>query len=178
MGFKCQKQTPPNPPQQDSPVPHIPHKKALRQLTPGPSGTDEPSQYDELRIPGRSQSPKSQLPTHEDGSTCEPEPEVAPKQSKEDPLCNIPISFFSCYQHSLTTPSKHIQLVPLPLPPSSSLTIRPSLPPSTPTPVPSPEIPLISPKSPTAYSPHSHNEVLEEFTHLGLTLMIPQEIIH
>ncbi|MBW0565373.1 hypothetical protein O181_105088 [Austropuccinia psidii MF-1] len=37
----------------------------------------EPSQYNEPPIPGPSQSPKSQVPSHEDALTCEPEPEVA-----------------------------------------------------------------------------------------------------
>ncbi|MBW0569945.1 hypothetical protein O181_109660, partial [Austropuccinia psidii MF-1] len=39
MGFKCQKQNPPNPPRQDSPVPSLPRKQTPRQPTPGPSGT-------------------------------------------------------------------------------------------------------------------------------------------
>ncbi|MBW0586746.1 hypothetical protein O181_126461, partial [Austropuccinia psidii MF-1] len=39
MGFKCQKQSPPNPPRQDSPVPSLPLEQTLRQPTPGPSGT-------------------------------------------------------------------------------------------------------------------------------------------
>ncbi|MBW0478773.1 hypothetical protein O181_018488 [Austropuccinia psidii MF-1] len=51
-------------------------------------------------------------------------------------------------------------------------------PPSTPTPVPSQEIPPISPENPTSYSPHSHNEALQEFTKLRPTLMIPQAIIY
>ncbi|MBW0486251.1 hypothetical protein O181_025966 [Austropuccinia psidii MF-1] len=32
-------QNTPDPPQQDSPVPHMPYKKTQRQTTPGPSGT-------------------------------------------------------------------------------------------------------------------------------------------
>ncbi|MBW0529480.1 hypothetical protein O181_069195 [Austropuccinia psidii MF-1] len=44
-------------------------------------------------------------------------------------------------------------------------------PPSTPTPVPSPE-------NPTSYSPHSHNEAWQEFTDLRPTLMIPQAIVY
>ncbi|MBW0555873.1 hypothetical protein O181_095588, partial [Austropuccinia psidii MF-1] len=39
MGFKCQKQNPPNPPQQDSHVPSFPCKQAPQQPTPGLSGT-------------------------------------------------------------------------------------------------------------------------------------------
>ncbi|MBW0584015.1 hypothetical protein O181_123730 [Austropuccinia psidii MF-1] len=40
-------------------------------------------------------------------------------------------------------------------------------------PPPSPEIPPVAPKIPTASSPHSHNESWQEFTNLQLTLMIP-----
>ncbi|MBW0524236.1 hypothetical protein O181_063951 [Austropuccinia psidii MF-1] len=39
MVFKCQKKNPPNLPQQDSPIPHMPGKQTLQQHTPGPSGT-------------------------------------------------------------------------------------------------------------------------------------------
>ncbi|MBW0542755.1 hypothetical protein O181_082470 [Austropuccinia psidii MF-1] len=39
MGFKCQKQKQPNPLQQDSPVPSLPHKQTPRKPTPGSSGT-------------------------------------------------------------------------------------------------------------------------------------------
>ncbi|MBW0460903.1 hypothetical protein O181_000618 [Austropuccinia psidii MF-1] len=80
-------QNPPNPPQQDSPVPCIPHKQTLRQPTPDLSGTQwsegvfrEPSQHDEPPIPGPSQPSKP----HEDASAHGPEPEVAPTQSMEE----------------------------------------------------------------------------------------------
>ncbi|MBW0549958.1 hypothetical protein O181_089673, partial [Austropuccinia psidii MF-1] len=63
MGFKRQKQNPPNPPRQDSPVP-------------------KPSQTKEPPIPGP--SPLSQ--PSEDDTTREPEPEVAPRQSTEEPF--------------------------------------------------------------------------------------------
>ncbi|MBW0487094.1 hypothetical protein O181_026809 [Austropuccinia psidii MF-1] len=113
MGFKCQsnisfsslihfssrnhtdfsplriEQNPPNPPQQDSPVPCMRRKKTLRQPTPGPSGTPwledlfhEPSQHNQPPIPGPSQPSKP----HEDTFTREPEPEVAPMQSMEEPF--------------------------------------------------------------------------------------------
>ncbi|MBW0584524.1 hypothetical protein O181_124239 [Austropuccinia psidii MF-1] len=103
MGFKLQKQNPPNLPRQDSPVPSLPRKQTLRQPTPGPSGTQwseelfrEPSQTKEPPIPGP--SPSSQ--PHEDDTTPFPHP-----------------SF------------DHLQLVP-PLPaPSLSSTIRPLDPP-------------------------------------------------
>ncbi|MBW0517577.1 hypothetical protein O181_057292 [Austropuccinia psidii MF-1] len=88
MGFKRQKQNPPNPPQQDSPVPCMPREQTPQQPTPGPSGTQwledlsrKPSQHDEP-IPGL--SPSSKPP--EDVPTCEPEPEVAPTQSTEEPF--------------------------------------------------------------------------------------------
>ncbi|MBW0472942.1 hypothetical protein O181_012657 [Austropuccinia psidii MF-1] len=106
----------------------------------------EPSHPNEPPIPGPSQSSKS----HEDVPTCEPEPEVAPKQSLEQP--------FACP----TTPRLVIIINNMP---TGSL----SSPPSSPTPPPSPPI---APKNPTAYSPHSHNEALKEFTNLQPTLMI------
>ncbi|MBW0492142.1 hypothetical protein O181_031857 [Austropuccinia psidii MF-1] len=65
----------------------------------------EPSQYNEPPIPGLSQSYESQVPSHEDAMACEPEPEVAPRQSMEDPFGKFPFSFFPCPQHSLTPPS-------------------------------------------------------------------------
>ncbi|MBW0484277.1 hypothetical protein O181_023992 [Austropuccinia psidii MF-1] len=94
MGFKRQKQNQPNPPQQDSPVPSFPYKQTPQQPTPGPSGTQwseylfrKPSQTDEPPIPGLSPSSKP----HEDVRTCEPEPEVAPTQSMEEPFaCPTP----------------------------------------------------------------------------------------
>ncbi|MBW0582339.1 hypothetical protein O181_122054 [Austropuccinia psidii MF-1] len=77
------------PPRQDSPVPSLPCKQTLRQPTPGPSGTrwseelfPEPSQIKEPPIPGL--SPSFQPP--EDNTTHEPEPEVAPTQSMEEPF--------------------------------------------------------------------------------------------
>ncbi|MBW0468858.1 hypothetical protein O181_008573 [Austropuccinia psidii MF-1] len=71
----------------------MPRKKTPQQLTPGPSGTQwsedllhEPSQKNEPPIPGPSQSSKSQVPSHEDASTCEPEPEVAATKTTEEPF--------------------------------------------------------------------------------------------
>ncbi|MBW0570534.1 hypothetical protein O181_110249, partial [Austropuccinia psidii MF-1] len=88
MGFKRQKQNPPNPPQQDSPFPSFPRKQTPRQPTPGRSGTRwseelfrEPSRTKDPHIPGA--SPSSQPP--EDNTTREPEPEVAPTQSTKEP---------------------------------------------------------------------------------------------
>ncbi|MBW0583781.1 hypothetical protein O181_123496, partial [Austropuccinia psidii MF-1] len=70
-------------------MPNFPRKKTPRQPIPGPSGTQwseelfrEPSQTKEPPIPGP--SPSSQPP--EDDTTCEPEPEVAPTQSTEEPF--------------------------------------------------------------------------------------------
>ncbi|MBW0534095.1 hypothetical protein O181_073810 [Austropuccinia psidii MF-1] len=78
-----------SPPHQDSPVPRMPREQTPRQPTPGPSGSQwledlsrKPSQHDEPPIPGL--SPSSEPP--EDVLTCEPEPEVAPMQSTEDPF--------------------------------------------------------------------------------------------
>ncbi|MBW0512308.1 hypothetical protein O181_052023 [Austropuccinia psidii MF-1] len=107
----------PNPPQQDSTIPSWPCKQTPRQPTPGLSGTQwledlfhgkqpefhlvstfdsseltvppfvEPSQTDEPPIPGPSPSSKP----HEDILTHEPEPEVAPTQSMEEPFaCPTP----------------------------------------------------------------------------------------
>ncbi|MBW0581798.1 hypothetical protein O181_121513, partial [Austropuccinia psidii MF-1] len=77
------------PPRQDSPIPSLPCKQTPWQPTPGPSGTQwseelirEPCQTKEPPIPGP--SPSSQPP--EDNMTCEPEPEVAPTQSMEEPF--------------------------------------------------------------------------------------------
>ncbi|MBW0574909.1 hypothetical protein O181_114624 [Austropuccinia psidii MF-1] len=128
----------------------------------------EPSQYNEPPIPGLSQSSKSQVPSHEDALTHEPEPEVAPMQSTEDPFGNFPLSFCSCFQHSLTPPltissSSHY--------PRSVIIIDNMS-------VCSPEIPPIAPESPTACSPHSHDEASQEFTNLRPTLMIPQAIVN
>ncbi|MBW0512892.1 hypothetical protein O181_052607 [Austropuccinia psidii MF-1] len=80
---------PPKSPPQDSPIPSLPCEQTLWQPTPGPSGTQwseelfrEPSQTKASPIPGP--SPPFQPP--EDNMTCEPEPEVAPTQSTEEPF--------------------------------------------------------------------------------------------
>ncbi|MBW0544258.1 hypothetical protein O181_083973 [Austropuccinia psidii MF-1] len=128
MVFKRQKffplrkeQNPPNPSQQDSPVPFMPHKKTPQQPTPGPSGTQwledlfcKPSQHNEPAIPGRSQPSKP----HEDALTCGPEPEVALKQSMEGPF-GYYFSFFIVFLFpNFSHPSfDHLQLVWLPPPP-------------------------------------------------------------
>ncbi|MBW0527619.1 hypothetical protein O181_067334 [Austropuccinia psidii MF-1] len=111
MGFKCKKRNPLDPPGQDTLVPCIPCEQTLWKLTPGPIGTRwsedlfrEPYQCDEPPIPGLSQSSESQVPSHEDASTHEPEPEVAPTQSMEDSFGKFSLSFFSFSQHSLTLP--------------------------------------------------------------------------
>ncbi|MBW0497493.1 hypothetical protein O181_037208 [Austropuccinia psidii MF-1] len=111
MGFKCQKQNPPNLLQQDTCLPHIPRKQTVLQPTPGPIGTQwledlfcKPSQHNEPPIPGPSQSSKSQVPLHEDALTCEPEPEVSPTQSTKEPFGKSPLYFFYSYQLWLTPP--------------------------------------------------------------------------
>ncbi|MBW0527391.1 hypothetical protein O181_067106 [Austropuccinia psidii MF-1] len=165
MGFKHQKQNPPNTLQKDSPVPCMCRKKTLRQLTACPSGTQcemtlppfiEPSQHNEPPIPGPSHSSESQLPSHEDASTCGPEPEVAPTQSTEDPFFKSPLSIFSCYQHSLTAP---LTISTLPETPCSIIIIN-DTPVRTPPPLPLPP------------GTHPHHEACQEFTDLSPTLMI------
>ncbi|MBW0556352.1 hypothetical protein O181_096067 [Austropuccinia psidii MF-1] len=105
MGFKRQKQNPSNTPQQDSPVPSFPCEQTPPQPTPGSSGTQwseelfrEPSRTKEPPIPGP--SPSSQPP--EDITTREPEPEVAPTQSMEEPFGKSPLLFLHSYQLLLT----------------------------------------------------------------------------
>ncbi|MBW0563170.1 hypothetical protein O181_102885 [Austropuccinia psidii MF-1] len=108
MGFKHQTKTKPT----KSLVPSFPCEQTPQQPTPGPSGTQgfedlfcrkhpkfhlistfnsieltlppfvEPSPTNEPPIPGPSPSSKP----YEDIPTCEPEPEVAPMQSMEDPF--------------------------------------------------------------------------------------------
>ncbi|MBW0540647.1 hypothetical protein O181_080362 [Austropuccinia psidii MF-1] len=81
------KQSPPNPPQQDSPIPCMPLEQTPQPPASGPSCTQwsedlfcKPSQRNEPPIPGPSQPSKP----HEDVLTCEPEPEVAPTQSTKE----------------------------------------------------------------------------------------------
>ncbi|MBW0490357.1 hypothetical protein O181_030072 [Austropuccinia psidii MF-1] len=107
MGFKHQKQNPLNPPQQDNPFPCMPCNQPLWQPAPGPSGTQwsedlfrEPSQHDEPPIPGPSQPSEP----NEDALTNEPEPEVAPMQSTEEPFGKYPHHFFHSSQIFLTPP--------------------------------------------------------------------------
>ncbi|MBW0578622.1 hypothetical protein O181_118337 [Austropuccinia psidii MF-1] len=78
----------------------MPRKQTLREPTPGPSGTQwwedlsrEPSKHNEPPIPGL--SPSSEPP--EDILTHEPEPEVAPTQSMEDPFGKSPLLFLYSY---------------------------------------------------------------------------------
>ncbi|MBW0498012.1 hypothetical protein O181_037727 [Austropuccinia psidii MF-1] len=139
-------QNPPNPPQQDSPVPSLPCEQAPWQPTLGPSGTrgseelfHEPSQTKEPPIPGP--SPSSQPP--EDVPTCEPEPEVAPRQSMEEPFAR------PATPHSIII----IDDTPIGSPPSSF-----------PTPPPSHPVPPSS--SPGQSTSHSHNDAGQEFNDL------------
>ncbi|MBW0569034.1 hypothetical protein O181_108749, partial [Austropuccinia psidii MF-1] len=88
-GIQKSKTKPTKSPRQDTPVPHMPRKQAPRQPTSGPGGMQwsedlscKPSQHNEPPILGL--SPSSEPP--EDIPTCEPEPEVALTQSKEDPF--------------------------------------------------------------------------------------------
>ncbi|MBW0461950.1 hypothetical protein O181_001665 [Austropuccinia psidii MF-1] len=107
MGFKRQKKNPPNPPQQDTPIPHMPCEKTPWQPTSGLSGTQwsedlfpKPSQYDEPPIPGQSQPSEP----HEDTLTHEPEPELALMQSMEEPFGKSPHHCFHSSQLFLTPP--------------------------------------------------------------------------
>ncbi|MBW0514945.1 hypothetical protein O181_054660 [Austropuccinia psidii MF-1] len=170
-------QNPPNPPQQDSPVPHMPREQTPQQPTPGPSGTcwledlsREPSQTQEPPIPGP--SPSSEPP--EDVPTCEQKSEVAPTQSTEEPLCKKLIHFLTLPNFS----SPFLQPSPAcPATPSSVIVInntpvgsRPSPPPTLP---PSPPVPPpFAAENPTASS-HSYNDARQEFTNLRPKLMIP-----
>ncbi|MBW0525885.1 hypothetical protein O181_065600 [Austropuccinia psidii MF-1] len=73
----------PNPPQQDSPIPSLPHEQTPRQPTPGPSGTQrseelfrEPSRTKEPPIPGPSPHRRKELlalsePAQAEGFVCE-----------------------------------------------------------------------------------------------------------
>ncbi|MBW0560397.1 hypothetical protein O181_100112 [Austropuccinia psidii MF-1] len=109
----------------------MPHEQTPPQFTPGPSGTSwledlfpgklptfpfliltfasseltfppcvEPSQCNEPPIPGPSQASEP----HEDPLTCEPEPDVAPKQSREEPFGKSPLHFLYSSQIFLTPP--------------------------------------------------------------------------
>ncbi|MBW0480424.1 hypothetical protein O181_020139 [Austropuccinia psidii MF-1] len=64
----------------------------------------EPFQHNERTIPGPSHFSKPQVPSQEDAFTCEPEPEEAPTQSKEEPSCKSPLHLFYSSQLSLTPP--------------------------------------------------------------------------
>ncbi|MBW0509250.1 hypothetical protein O181_048965 [Austropuccinia psidii MF-1] len=153
-------QNSPNPPRQESPFPRMPCEQTRRQPTAGLSGTQwledlsrEPSQHNEPPIPGP--SPSSEPP--EDVPTCEPEPEVAPMQSTEDP--------FACP----TTPRSIIIINNIPSDPPSAFSFPlcdpylHSYPGSLPVPL----------RNPVPRSPHSHDDACQEFTNLRPTLMIP-----
>ncbi|MBW0486672.1 hypothetical protein O181_026387 [Austropuccinia psidii MF-1] len=114
---------------------------------------DEPSQHNEPLIPGPSQASDSQLSSHENDLNCEPEPDVAPMQSLEEPFAHptTPRSFIIIDNMPIRTPLPH-------LPVSSEIPTAPS--------------PLVP------RSPHSNNKALQEFTNLQPILIIPQAIVH
>ncbi|MBW0545757.1 hypothetical protein O181_085472 [Austropuccinia psidii MF-1] len=124
-----------------SPVPSLPHKQTAWKPTPGPSGTQwlenlfhKPSRTDEPPISGLSPSSEP----YEDISTCEPELEVAPKQSMEE--CFTP-----------PTPPHSVIIIndtPIGSPPSPCV---PS--PSTPTPSSFPRVPSHCPQEPNCLLP-------------------------
>ncbi|MBW0578877.1 hypothetical protein O181_118592, partial [Austropuccinia psidii MF-1] len=150
-----------------SPVPSLPRKQTPRQPTPGPSGTRwseelfrEPSRTKEPPIPGP--SPSSQPP--EDNTTHEPEPEVAPMQSTEEPFGKSPLLFLHSSQLFLTFSSTISSLAGRsPLHNyhrryTCWITDSPTFPSCSP--------PVQSPS-------YSHNDACQEFTNLQPTLMIP-----
>ncbi|MBW0474696.1 hypothetical protein O181_014411 [Austropuccinia psidii MF-1] len=119
----------------------MPREQTLRQPTPGPSGTKwledlsrKPSQHYEPPIPGLRSSSKPP----EDIPTCEPELEVAPTQSTEepfDPACPATPHSFICIDNTpVRTPPPHHVSWTLP---------------------PSPCVP-----------PHSHDDACQEFNNL------------
>ncbi|MBW0467099.1 hypothetical protein O181_006814 [Austropuccinia psidii MF-1] len=170
MGFKSQKQNPPNPPQ-DSPVPHTPRKQTPRQPTPGPSGT----QCLEDLFCGKKPHLPFLILTFASSELTLP-PFVKPSQHNEPPIPG-PVN-----------PPNHMRMLHL-----AGLNLRwlPSCP-ATPTSiiiiddtrVGSPLPPLLHwflpqrslpapPRTLAPSSPHSHNEAHQEFTDLKPTLMIP-----
>ncbi|MBW0564294.1 hypothetical protein O181_104009 [Austropuccinia psidii MF-1] len=113
MGFKCQKQNPPNPPQQDSPVPCMPASKLCSNPLQAKVATNEPSRHNEPPIPGLSKASDSQLPSHENNLTREPEPEVASTQSLEEAFaCPTPPHSFIIIDNMPIR--KHLLHFPLP----------------------------------------------------------------
>ncbi|MBW0510523.1 hypothetical protein O181_050238 [Austropuccinia psidii MF-1] len=162
----------PNPPQQHSPLPSLPCKQAPWQPTADLSGTQwlddlfrgnqprfhlistfysseltvppfvEPSQTKKPPIPG----PIPYSKPHVHVPTCEPEPDVAPTKSMEEPFGKSQLfltfpSTISSSSHSTPLRHHHQQYAYWILPPSA-------------------------PKNPTASSPHSHNEACQEVTDL------------
>ncbi|MBW0576549.1 hypothetical protein O181_116264 [Austropuccinia psidii MF-1] len=134
-------------------TPNFPREQTLRQPTPGLSGTrwleelfHEPSQTKEPPIPGPSPSSEPL----EDVPTCEPEPEVAPMQSTEEPFRNSPLLFLHSYQLFLTFSSTISSLSRHSLLDNYHRQYAHQIPPS-----------------------HSNNDACQEFTDLRLTLMIP-----
>ncbi|MBW0530560.1 hypothetical protein O181_070275 [Austropuccinia psidii MF-1] len=152
-------------------VPSLPREQTLWKPTPGPSGTQW------LEDLFRSKQRKFYLISTFNSSELTLPPFVEPSQTNEPPFPGPSPS--SKPHEDVPTHEPEPELVPLHPHPQSSLTICPlDPPPSTPTPVPSLEIPPIAPENPTAYSPHSHNEALQEFADMQQTLMIPRAIIH
>ncbi|MBW0472538.1 hypothetical protein O181_012253 [Austropuccinia psidii MF-1] len=76
----------------------------------------EPSQHNEPPIPGLSQASDFQLASHGNNFTCEPEPEVTPTQSLEEPFAcpATPLSFIIINNLPVKTPLPHLPSSPLP----------------------------------------------------------------
>ncbi|MBW0523464.1 hypothetical protein O181_063179, partial [Austropuccinia psidii MF-1] len=133
----------------------------------------KPTEY-ALTTLTRSIYPSSEPP--EGVPTCEPEPEVAPTQSMEEPFGKSQIHFFNSSQLFLSracpaTPRSVIIINNMPI--QSPLTP----PPSTPT----PDLPPIAAENPIASPPvpsssHSYHHACQEFTDLQPITMISRAI--
>ncbi|MBW0500862.1 hypothetical protein O181_040577 [Austropuccinia psidii MF-1] len=147
----------------------MPRKQTQRQPNPGPSGTrwsedlyHKPTQHNEAPIPGP--SPSSEPP--EDIATCEPEPQVAPTQSMEEPFA----------RHA--TPHSVIIIADMPIGSPPPIYAFLTLPSSTTT----PDLPPTAAESPTPSSTlvascsHSYDDACQEFTDLQPTLITGENL--
>ncbi|MBW0489591.1 hypothetical protein O181_029306 [Austropuccinia psidii MF-1] len=186
MGFKHQKQNPPNPLKQDTSIPHIPCEKTPQQLTPGPSAM----QWSEDLFCNKQQAITFLILTFDSSGLTLP-PFVEPSQHNEPPIpgpiqCSEPQ--VPSHEDALThepepeeapTQSTEEPFLLFSTFPHPSVIIIDNTPiGSPPASTPSPEIPPIASMNPTASSSQSHNEAQKEFTDLFPTLMIPQAIVH
>ncbi|MBW0498772.1 hypothetical protein O181_038487 [Austropuccinia psidii MF-1] len=153
-------QNPPNPPQQDIPVPHMPCKQTPQQPTPGPSGT----QWSEDLFCGKQQAIPFVILTFNSSELTLP-PFVEPSQHNEPPIPGPS----KCSKPQVPSHEDALNREPEPeeaLTQSTGGTFC-SPPPLSP-----------SMENLTASSPQSYNEAWQEFTDLHPTLMIPQAIVY